>query len=427
MEEARDTQVVGSGVNNNDTEEEGTGTVRNKTEPIRVDIAETSGQKGAVEGGTTMSDIPEQETVNSEAESASDTSDNTDVSPNLEESSVTYAVLQRPPDHGHKRLTVTALIAPVAERPRYDRSKCTDARTVYLVPRYALSLLYERIRDLKSRRSISPACGGHILTRNTLFPMEDAHITTANVFSVRDVTSGSCLFVYYGGRKVLNGFEMLPPPGPVSDEGEPYRHDMFTTAIYLPYPNSIRRDGTTTFLPVATRQSRMLFVVNTEIAGAVSEVNADGGSVFGSVQMWFRSKDDMRAEFGLLQQLLSIRVLVHCDAVVAIAFTVELPTGKTEEDPATLVKNAWKDALLVSGTYSFIPVEMFVEEGRSGSLSSAFEGGGSVTVHGYFMDGMSYARLMNGEVEVVVRAPPVGVEVCGGEQSDIRVQCITGL
>lgn len=305
------------------------------------------------------------------------------------------------------RSLVTAVTAPARVRFKFLEPDQSDkswtyvkSRSVLLVPRYALSVLAEHIGTLKSRMIYEPAFGRHALADIDVFQVENMYVMRMNSFAVQDAMNGNCMFVFYGGRDIVDSFKDLP-----SSDGDDYsgdwNRDLFTAAIYFP-SDSIPNIGSMTYLPVATRHMRMLIVFNSDEESRVEEGPAIGRSnckVFGTTQLWFRDLDNMRDEFRKLQRFLCIADLIRDNAFVTISFTVEIPKNELIGNATGMVENIWKHVLSEhdSDLYSRIPVELFVDHSRGYFENEDFD---SVTVHGFFLDGKTYARIVGGDLQV---------------------------
>lgn len=295
------------------------------------------------------------------------------------------------------RTIVTSNVAPV--QVGVSGYKC-DARitpnAIQLVPRNALSVLAALIERLKSKRTHEQACSSHALTQNHVFPIEGMFATETNAFSVSGPDGECCLYVFYGGRDVITSFDMLPQVDAEKEVStEPNRPDLFSVAVYI----DSREDAT--MLPIATRHSRMLFVLKRPTINM--GIRNGGGRVYGAIQMWFNNTDDMLAEFDRLQRLLCLDWLASRDsAPITLAFTIELPVGGIIDTPTADVERIWKRHLMSTGMYSRIPVEMYLDRARGYYENKDFD---SVTVHGFLTDGKTIARIIGGELKVLVDAP----------------------
>lgn len=296
-------------------------------------------------------------------------------------------------------------------------NKCATHKAlsgVQLIPRNALSVLSAPIDHLKTQHMYEPVCLNHDLSRDRLFPIEEMYATDTNVFGVKQVDGGDRLFIFYGGRDVVSRFELLPRPNAVKTATiEPYRPDLFTIAVYVPEPGKPADSGvTTTTLPLATRHSRMLFVLD----GATRDSEA---RVYGAAQMWFRNRDDMRAEFDRFQRLLCLDWLVAQKySQITIAFTIEMPAKEIIDKPTVDVERIWKQHLASTGMYYRLPVEMHVDHSHGYYENRDFD---SVTVHGYLMDGKTLAHIIGGDLKVHVD-PSEGV--CSDGDCGVRLECL---
>lgn len=318
---------------------------------------------------------------------------------------------------------VTSVVAPVRVQlfSCILKNECgiqKDIKAVQLIPRNALSVLFTLIEELKTQSIYEPACESHALSHDDMFPIDGMYAADTNAFAVKVKDDGSCLFVFYGGRDVVKRFQSLPPKETLGTASlEIHRPDLFTVAIYVPQPISRTgfNAGSTTMLPIATKHSRMLFVINQGTSKRLKDTGRSSnrfGSVYGAMQMWFRNTDDMRAEFGRLQKLLCLDWLVaHKSAQITIAFTIELPAKKIIQTPSVDVEKIWKEHLASNGMYCSIPVEMYVNHSHGYYENKDFD---SVTVHGYLMDGKTVARVLGEELKVQIDPTDVEChEECG--------------
>ncbi|KAG8274462.1 hypothetical protein J6590_107466 [Homalodisca vitripennis] len=250
-----------------------------------------------------------------------------------------------------------------------------------------------KITNLKTRPVYE-----YVPASESALAVDGMYVADTNAFAVEDVDSGDCLFLFYGGQDEISGFDLLPS---ATDMKGSYRNDLFSTAIYLPF-NS-RPIGTVTFLPVATRHSRMLFTLH-------FDEETTGCHVFGAMQMWFRDTDDLRTEFYRTQQLLLNKHLICKNANVVIAFTIEIPTVHVIGYPTDMVDDIWRMESFKAGLRSRLPVEIIVEH-TDVYENSDFD---SMTVHGYLVDLATYDQYTRGNVRIQKQLnEEVSEEQCG--------------